>query len=512
MTGPLTAGGEVVALRRLSALEFVVSTLLTLASLMLSACQAAPVPQTSTDAVAAPAVTPPPTVSSRVPISADLARIPDVAEASVKSVVNISTSRIVARRAAPNPMMNDPFFRQFFGRGPVPEAPQEQRQNSLGSGVIVDDEGIVLTNHHVAGEADEIKVTLSDGREFEATRVGTDQQSDLAVLKLVDPPKDLVALPIGDSQTLRLGEVVLAIGNPFGIGQTVTMGIVSAKGRAKLGILDYEDFIQTDASINPGNSGGALVNLQGELVGINTAIFSRSGGSQGIGFAIPTKLVSAIMTDLLDDGMVDRGFLGVGIQELSDDLRMAMKLDKTLKGVLITDVTPGSAADKAGFARGDLVVEFNKSKVRDVANFRLEVATAGSGVSFSAVVLRDGKRKKLSGKLGSLSAATQPEAAPASPSGAQSGLEGLALGAITDEARAQFGIPDRIQNGALVVNVQPGSVGAETGLLPGDVIVEVDRRAVRGAKDVQQIVSRVKGPVLFVIVRQGALLYSVWRR
>ena len=481
-------------------------SLFVVASLLLSSCQAAPVAQPDpNDAVAAP--TPSPTVSSKVPISADLARIPDIAEAAVQSVVNISTSRIVAARRG-SPMMDDPMFREFFGRR-APQMPREERESSLGSGVIVDAKGIVLTNHHVAGEADEIMITLSDGREYEATRIGTDAQSDLAVLQLTNPPRDLVPLPIGDSQALRLGEIVLAIGNPFGIGQTVTMGIVSAKGRANLRILDYEDFIQTDASINPGNSGGALVNLNGELVGINTAIFSRSGGSQGIGFAIPTKLATGIMRDLLDDGMVDRGYLGVGIQDLNEDLRMAMQLGDKLKGVLISDVTPDSAASKAGFERGDVVIEFNKAPVKDAASLRIGVATAGSGVPFTATVLREGKRKKLSGKLGSRRPQGPDNAAEASPGG---GLDGLMLGAVTPSARQQFAIPERIQAGALVENVRPGSPGASTGLRPGDVIVEVDRKPVRSAADVERIVGRVDGPVLFVIVRQGALLYSVWRR
>ncbi len=481
------------------------------ASLLLASCQAAPLAQSPDpveDAlVAAPAVTPPPTVSSRVPISADLARIPDIAEAAVRSVVNISTTRVVATRT--NPMFEDPFFREFFGRN-LPQAPREQKQNSLGSGVIVDASGIVLTNHHVAGEADEITVTLSDGREFEATRVGTDAQSDLAVLKLTDAPKDLVPLPIGESQSLRLGELVLAIGNPFGIGQTVTMGIVSATGRANLGILDYEDFIQTDASINPGNSGGALVNLDGELVGINTAIFSRSGGSQGIGFAIPTKLATAIMEDLLGDGKVDRGFLGVGIQDLSDDLRMAMELDDDQKGVLISDVGPGSAADKAGFARGDVVVEFNKEPVRDAAGFRLDVATAGSGEPFTAVVLRDGRRKKLSGTLGSRDTPSDDD--DASGEATDDVLGGLSLSQITPAARQQFSIPERIRDGALVEGVQRGSPAAAIGLRPGDVIVEVDRKAVSSPSDVRRLVARTEGPVLFVIVRGGTLRYTVWRR
>ncbi|MEO0601878.1 MAG: PDZ domain-containing protein, partial [Myxococcota bacterium] len=244
-------------------------------------------------------------------------------------------------------------------------------------------------------------------------------------------------------------------------------------------------------------------------VGINTAIFSRSGGSQGIGFAIPTKLATSIMEDLLGDGKVDRGFLGVGIQDLSDDLKMAMELDKNLKGVLISDVGPDSAADKAGFERGDVVVEFNKEGVRDATSFRLNVATAGSGEPFTAVVLRDGKRKKLTGRLGSRDA---PRGAEEDPEVSDDALGGLSLSTITPTARREFAIPERIRSGAVVEGIQAGSPAEATGLRPGDVIVEVDRRPVRGPGDVAKLVSRGDAPVLFVIVRQGTLLYSVWRR
>ncbi len=240
--------------------------------------------------------------------------IASVSERAVGSVVNISTTRTTKPAEFQSPLENDPFFRHFFEFGPQERQPHKEQ--SLGSGVIVESNGTILTNNHVVQGADEISVTLSDKRSYTAKVVGTDPKSDLAVVKLQNPPKDLRALPFGDSDALRVGEVVLAIGDPFGVGQTVTMGIVSAKGRANIGIVDYEDFIQTDAAINPGNSGGALINLHGELVGINTAILSRSGGYQGIGFAIPSSMVQSIMDSLIHEGKVVRGWLGVMIQDL----------------------------------------------------------------------------------------------------------------------------------------------------------------------------------------------------
>ena len=294
-------------------------------------------------------------------------RLPDVAEAAVQSVVSIAS--------------------------------RSRSAQGIGSGVIVHQDGIVVTNNHVVEGARQVVVGLPNGESRTAAVVGTDPRSDLAVLRIEEPPAGLVALPLGNSDDLRLGEVVLAVGTPFGIGQTVTMGIVSAKGRSSVGIVDYEDFIQTDAAINPGNSGGALVNLEGSLVGINTAIFSRSGGSQGIGFAIPTSMVTQVVNQILEAGVVRRGWLGVGIKDLTPDQRAGLGVSG---GVLISGVEPRSPAAAAGFRSRDVVVSFQGESVEGAADFRNAVAGAGAGVSFKAQIVRQGQEAEVSGTLGEL--------------------------------------------------------------------------------------------------------------
>ncbi|MBX2799756.1 MAG: trypsin-like peptidase domain-containing protein [Myxococcales bacterium] len=306
--------------------------------------------------------------------------LPEVSESVVRSVVSIATMRSTQARRTP------------FGLVP----PQEQR--GVGSGVIVRSDGIVVTNNHVVEDAGELLVTLPDGVQRSASVVGTDPATDLAVLRLADPPKGLVPLTFGDSDGLRLGEVVLAVGTPFGVGQTVTMGIVSAKGRGGIG-LDYEDFIQTDAAINPGNSGGALVDLEGSLVGINTAIVSGSGGSQGVGFAIPASMASHIVDELLEHGRVERGWLGVQLMELDPDTRSTLGV---VGGALVVDVVPGTPAAAAGLKGGDVFVEFQGEPVPDMARLRNRVAAAGANADFAAKVLRDGESVRLEGTLGRL--------------------------------------------------------------------------------------------------------------
>ena len=371
--------------------------------------------------------------------------------------------------------------------------------------MVVSADGLILTNNHVVGRADEIKVTLSDGREFEAEVVGTDPRSDLAVVRMESPPADLKPLPYGDSQALRLGQVVLAIGNPFGIGQTVTMGIVSATGRGDLGIVDYEDFIQTDAAINPGNSGGALVDMNGELVGINTAIISGSGGYQGVGFAIPSEMARRIAMDLEKNGKVRRGLLGVMIQNLDGELRAALELSNVDGGVLVSGVNPGSAAEKAGFERGDVVVQFNGNKVSDVTAFRMSVAEAGADEPFRAVVLRDGKRKRLKGKLGEL------DAEKTSPSGKEDATPGESLGMslrdLTPQLRQRLSVPDDVKGGVVVENVVSGSTAERAGVKPGDVILEVGRRPVKSADEVARAVDKSGDRVLLLVLRGGSTTF-----
>ena len=428
--------------------------------------------------------------------------IADIAEKTVPSVVNISATRTIKERPfTQSPFFNDPFFREFFGERPFQNIPRERRQNALGSGVVVSTDGIILTNNHVVENADEVRITLSDGRDFDATIVGADPKSDVAVLRLKTKPEGLVALPFGDSASLRLGEVVIAIGNPFGVGQTVTMGIVSALGRGNVGIVDYEDFIQTDAAINPGNSGGALVNMRGELVGINTAILSRSGGYQGVGFAIPAHLAEPTMHSLLRDGKVVRGWLGVAIQDLNEGLADAMGL-KVKEGVLVSDVTPSSPASKAGLKRGDVIVSIDGKATTSTSRLRNRIAMAGPKTKVLLEILRDGKTQKLQVSLGEL---TGDIAGPTAP--VDSELLGITVAALDSTARQKFSIPETIASGVVVTKVDPASRAARAGVRPGDVVVEVNQQAVKDTKGFRSLVAKDKARTLLLINRKGMTVY-----
>src|SRR5208283_2460021 len=296
----------------------------------------------------------------------------EVAAAVKPAVVNVSTTRTIKTPGITNPFFNDPFFRQFFGNafGNI-QSPREQKQASLGSGVVIDQAGYILTNNHVVKDADEIKIKLSDGREFKGKVIGTDPKTDIAVIKI--DADHLPVVKMGDTDKMRVGQRVFAIGNPFGLNQTVTSGIISAMGRANVGIADYEDFIQTDAPINPGNSGGALINIGGELIGINAAIFSTSGGYQGIGFAIPSNMAKVVMKELITNGKVVRGWLGVSIQAVTPDLAKEFGA-KDEKGVIVAEVMEKSPAEKAGIQRGDVIVEYDGKEVKDPSSLRNMVA------------------------------------------------------------------------------------------------------------------------------------------
>ncbi len=376
--------------------------------------------------------------------------------------------------------MND-LLRRFFGdqsQGHMPERNFGMpRQEGLGSGVIATKDGYILTNNHVVEGADEVKVTLQDGREFAAKVVGRDPKSDVAVIKI--DAKDLPVVPMADSDKVEVGDVVLAVGNPFGIGQTVTTGIVSAKGRGNMG-LDYEDFIQTDAAINPGNSGGALVDAEGRLIGINTAILSRSGGNQGIGFAIPVNLAHDVMQSLIKDGHVTRGYLGVMIQDVTPALAKEFKLKDTT-GALVGDVTPKGPADKAGLKSGDLLVEFNGAKVTDSRHLKLEVASTHPGQTVPVKILRDGTEKTLEVTVKTLPGSE--DLAKAENDNHDTGtLNGVGVADLNDQARQQFDVPKTVQ-GAIVTEVKPDSASAEAGLKPGDVIQEINRKPVKNAEE-----------------------------
>lgn len=423
----------------------------------------------------------------------------DVAEEAVERVVNISTNRLVRARQpqARGPFGNDPLFDHFFGR-PMPE----RRERSLGSGVIVSADGLVLTNNHVVQDAEEIRVTLSDGTPLTAEVVGTDPPSDLAVLRLQGEFEELPWMVFGDSDRLRLGEVVLAVGNPFGLDGTVTMGIVSAKGRSNVGIVDYEDFIQTDASINPGNSGGALINMRGELVGINTAILSRSGGYQGIGFAIPSRMAQSLMQSLVDHGRVVRGYLGVAIQDLDEALARALDVDAR-QGVVIAGVEPDTPAQAAGLREGDVVIAMDGQPVSGASPFRNQIALAPAGTVVELTLIRDGREQTVPVTLGEredpASAAVEPVA----------DALGLRVESLTSQHRERFRITPRVEAGAVVVEVLPGSRAARAGLRPGDVVIEANRRPVRGVDAFHAAVGDARGQVLVRVVRGGAALFAV---
>lgn len=370
--------------------------------LFLGGQPSAPAGRVAASKLAAPAAPKAPLPSASAVLGGS-GSIADVAAKVVPSVVNIYSTVAARVPQGRSPFSSDPFFRRFFGqpgRAPQPS----RRQQSLGSGVIISPDGMVLTNNHVIEKAEAIRVVLTDQREFPARLIGTDPQSDVAVLRVeLEGDTALPALGFGDSSRLRLGDVVLAVGNPFGLGQTVTMGIVSAVGRANVGIADYEDFIQTDAAINPGNSGGALVDMEGNLVGINTAILSRSGGYQGIGFAVPTNMVQPIMDALVKDGRVRRGWLGVVIQDLDRDSAAKLGLGEQ-RGALIAQVGEGSPAEAAGLRAGDVVVQLNATAIASSAQLRNAVALAGADQEVKMQVLRAGERQELKVLLGELPA------------------------------------------------------------------------------------------------------------
>jgi serine protease Do len=383
------------------------------------------------------------------------------------------------------PFLQDPMLRQFFGdqQPGRHQALRQPAQEGLGSGVIVSEDGYILTNNHVVHDADVIKVTLADQRELTAKVIGTDPQSDLAVIKV--DAKDLPAITFADSSKVEVGDHVLAIGNPFGIGQTVTGGMVSALGRQTLG-LDYEDFIQTDAAINPGNSGGALVDVRGRLVGVNTAILSRSGGFQGIGFAIPSSLARSVMQQLVESGRVVRGYLGVSIQNVTGELADAFKLKDIHSGALVADVAPNSPAAKAGVKSGDIITEFSGDKVTDARKLQFEVADVRPGKEVAIQVLREGKIIDLKATVGDKhprkGGLANDDHSGNQNSDDQGTLNGVGVADLDPQARQEAEIPSKIQ-GVVVTAVEPNSKAAEAGLQPGDVIQEINRQPVHTADE-----------------------------
>jgi serine protease Do len=422
------------------------------------------------------------------------------------NVVNISSSKVVRTPNQSEGMPADPFFQQFFGKrfGPGPEVPKQRREQSLGSGVIVSSEGYVLTNNHVVEGATDVKVTLSDKRELKAQIIGTDAKTDVAVLKLEG--SNFPAITLGDSSKVQVGDYALAIGDPFGVGQTVTMGIVSAKGRSNLGIEDYEDFIQTDAPINPGNSGGALVNDRGELVGINTAILSHgSGGNEGIGFAIPVNLAREVMNQIMDHGKVTRGYLGIVIQPITPAMSKALGQSEP-EGVLVGDVSPKGPAQASGVERGDVILDLNGKAINDSNELRNTIALLQPGETVTLKVSRNGSTRDIKVKLGELPSSKE-EAQNEHGGASKDALEGVSVDNLDAETAKELGLPASTK-GVVVTDIDASSPKADSGLRKGDVIQEVNHQPVHNVAEFEQALHKTgKENALLLVNRGGTTLF-----
>jgi len=413
-------------------------------------------------------------VHGALPAKAGGASLPSLAplvDDASPAVVNIATRGTV--NAPRNPLAEDPFFQRFFG---VPPQQLQREVRSAGSGVIVDARnGYILTNHHVIENADEIEITLSDNRSLKAKVVGSDPGTDIAVIQVENTDK-LTQMPLGNSEEIRVGDFVVAIGNPFGLSHTVTSGIVSALGRTGLSADGYEDFIQTDASINPGNSGGALINLAGELIGINSAIFSGSGGNIGIGFAIPVNIAKSIMAQIIEYGEVQRGLLGVSISDFNADTAEAFGIDEEVEGALVQEVVVDSAAETAGVEVGDIIIAVDGEDVSGAADLRTTIGLRRSGETVRIRIIRDGKERTLTATLTQVPSSMQVAADEIHPS-----LAGAEFATFDGSGQAYNG------PGVLVESVQPGSPAAQRGLRTNDIIVSVNRQPVATVGELSEI-------------------------
>lgn len=418
------------------------------------------------------------------------------------AVVNISSTKTIRRHPSP-------FDELFDFLYPFPDGKSRRwREQSLGSGVIVSDNGYIVTNNHVIEKADDIRVIFVDKRNYKAKVVGSDPKTDIAIIKIDET--NLPVIPWGDSDRLQVGEFVLAIGNPFGLSNTVTMGIISAIGRTDVGIADYENFIQTDAAINPGNSGGPLVNMRGELIGINTAIFSKTGGYQGIGFSVPSNMVRTVMDQLIKKGKVTRGWIGVTIQELTPEIAHKFGMSNA-EGVLVTDVVKGGPAYKAGLMRGDIILEYNDKKVKDANLLRNIVAQSEINQQIKLKILRQGKEMSVSVTVSELSSESA-QVAPSSYNDKMDSGSNVLAGITVMDINAVIAKQLKIQGdekGVVIVNIQPGSSAQDRGLRKGDIIQEINRQQINNINDFNKVTSHLKADesILLFINRSGKKFY-----
>jgi Do/DeqQ family serine protease len=447
-------------------------------------------------------VLPPPAVNASLPAGAVQTSYADVVARIAPAVVTIRSERR-ARAPQQHPFMDDPLFREFFGNRMPQQQQPPQVERGLGSGVITTADGYIVTNHHVVDGAEDIKVELTDRRTFNAKLVGSDPPSDLAVLKI--DATGLPVLTLGDSDKARVGDVVLAIGNPLGLDQTVTAGIISAKGRATgVGDGNFEDFIQTDAPINRGNSGGALVNTNGELVGINSQILSPSGGSIGIGFAIPSNMARGVMEQLIKTGTVRRGQLGVVVQSVTSDIAQSLDL-KDVRGVIVGQVAPNSAAERAGLKQGDVILALNGQTVNDSNMLRNRVASTPPGTNVTLTIMRDGREQQVQAALGEFKPPTERGASAGDgdggTTGAPTGKLGIRVEPLTPDIAQQLGLPAGKQ-GLVVADVDPAGPAADAGLQRGDLIEQINRQPVRTAADINNALARTgTRPALLLVTR-----------
>jgi serine protease Do len=424
-----------------------------------------------------------------------------IAREAVTHAVNISTVQVIRRSP-----YDDPTLRRFFGPDYDTQQPPEHTENSLGSGVFISEDGFVVTNNHVVENAGRIRVIGEGQREFDAEVVGTDPGTDLAVIRLKGGFQELTPVAFGNSDSVRIGDVVLAIGSPFSLNRSVSMGIVSGKSRANFGIVEYENFIQTDAAINPGNSGGALVNMRGELIGINSAILSSSGGSQGIGFSIPSNMVLEVVEQILRNGRVIRGDLGVAVQRIDQDITDAFNLTDE-KGVIVTHVIKGSPAEKAGIKREDVILQVDGKQVELRNEFRNLIAFTPPGKQIRLQVLRKGKELTLNATLTEL----ETQNGQKRPEGWKPRPGGLGVAELNPQSRRHFQVPDTVQGIVVVAQIESGSAAELAGFYPGDVIIEVNRTPVTSLSGFMDLYRNAKGNTIYLVQRKEGAFFRYMR-